>query len=140
LESKVSRLWFGNDEPNVTFHDSSLLSLNIGYDKKLLTADFDLSVGDPDGKDKQARERHRPGCLRVEGLEFWFMEPPTTPADKWMAYPWLTDDGPLSTCPTSAAKALRQRAAKKNFAWYFYFSDLNTVAYVAGDSVSFEWM
>jgi hypothetical protein len=130
----------GKDEPSGTFHDSSLLSLNVDYDKKLLSADFDLCVGDPEEKDQPTRERYRPGRLRIEGLEFWFMEPPTTPANKWMACPWLTDDGPLSTCPTSTAKALMQRAAGKHFAWYFYFSDLNTFAYVAGDRVSFEWI
>lgn len=130
----------GNDEPSGTFHDSRLLSLTVDYDKKLLSADFDLCVGDPEGKDRLTRERYRPGRLRVEGLEFWFMESPTTPTDKWMPCPYLTDDGPLSTCPTPVAKALMQRAGKKHFAWYFYFSDLNTFAYVAGDGVSFEWI
>jgi hypothetical protein len=129
----------GKDEPNGTFHDSSLLSMSVDYDKKLLIADFDIFVGDPEGKDQQARERYRPGRLGIEGLGFWFMEVPTAPSDKWMACPWLTEDGPLSTCPTPAAKLLLQRATGKHFAWYFYFSDLNTFAYVAGDSVSFEW-
>jgi hypothetical protein len=129
----------GTDEPNGTFHDSRLKSLNINFDEKLLSADFDVSVGDPDGADEQAREQYRPGRLRVEGLEFWFMEPPTPPADEWMVCPWLADDGPLSACPTETAKALMQRAAGKNFAWYFYFADLNAFAYCAGDRVSFEW-
>ena len=61
----------GTDEPSGTFHDSSLLSLNIDYDKKLLRADFDIYVGDPEGKDEQARKRYRPGCLRIEGLKDW---------------------------------------------------------------------
>jgi hypothetical protein len=129
----------GKDEPKGTFHDSSLLSVSVDYDKKLLTADFDICVGDPDRKDQPARERYSRGRLTVKGLGFWFMEAPTTPSDKWVACPWLTDDGPLNTCPTAAAKLLFQRAAGKDFAWYFYFSDLNTFAYVAGDSVSFEW-
>jgi hypothetical protein len=130
----------GTDEPCGTFHDSSLLSVNADYDKKLLIADFDICVGDPEGKDEKARERYRPGRLRIEGLEFWFMEPPTTTDDKWNSCPWVTDDGPLSSCPTASAKLLMQRAAGKHFAWYFYFSDLNTFAYVAGNRVSFEWI
>jgi hypothetical protein len=129
----------GKDEPNGTFHDSSLLSINVDYDRKMFIADFDMCVGDPEGKDQQARERYRPGRFRVEGFVFWFMEAPTTPSEKWFACPWLTDNGPISSCPTEASKLLLQRAAGHNFAWYFYFSDLNTFAYVAGDSVSFEW-
>lgn len=129
----------GKDEPDGTFHDSSLLSISVNYDEKILIADFDICVGNPEGKDQQAPERYRRGRIRIEGLAFWFIDAPTTPSDKWMACPWLTDDGPLSTCSAPAAKLLLQRAAGKHFAWYFYFSDLNTFAYIAGDSVSFAW-
>jgi hypothetical protein len=129
----------GADEPSGTFHDSRLKSLSINFHEKLLSADFDVCVGGPHGTDERAREQYRPGRLRVEGLQFWFMEPPTTTANEWTVYPWLTDDGPLSSCPTDAAKVLMQRAAGKQFAWYFYFADLNTFAYCAGDRVSFEW-
>jgi hypothetical protein len=80
----------GKDEPNGTFHDSSLLSINVDYDRKMFIADFDMCVGDPEGKDQQARERYRPGRFRVEGFVFWFMEAPTTPSEKWFACPWLT--------------------------------------------------
>ncbi len=141
MTTKIENLesFLGKDEPNATFHDSSLLSINIDYDKKLLIANFDIRVGNPEGKDHQTRERYRPGRLKIDGLAFWFMESPTTPSDKWLACPWLTADGPLSICSTSAAKVLLKRAAGKHFAWYFYFSDLNTFAYVAGDSVSFAW-
>jgi hypothetical protein len=130
----------GKEEPCGTFHDSSLLSVNVDYDKKILSAEFDLCCGDPKGKEPQTRERYRPGRLKIEGLEFWFMEPPTASASQWMACPWVTDDGPLSACPTSAAKALMQKAAGKRFAWYFFLGDLNAFAYVAGDRVSFEWI
>lgn len=130
----------GKDEPNGTFHDSSLLSISIDYDKKLLIANFDICVGNPEGKDRHTRERYRSGRLKIERLAFWFMEAPTTPSDKWLDCPWLTADGPLRTCSTPAAKLLLQRAAVTHFAWYFYFSDLNTFAYVAGDSVSFSWI
>ncbi|UPT73175.1 MAG: hypothetical protein M0D55_14945 [Elusimicrobiota bacterium] len=129
----------GENAPGATFHDSGLLSLSIDYDKNILIADFDLCAGDPDGKDRNERERYVPGRLRIEGLDFWFMEPPSAPADRWHACPWLTADGPLSECTTPGAKLLMPRAEGKGFAWYFYFSDLNTFAYVAGDRVSFEW-
>ena len=141
MTTKIDNLesLLGKDEPNGTFHDSSLLSISIDYDKKLLIANFDICIGNPEGKNQQALERYRPGSLKIDGLGFWFMDTPTTTSDKWLACPWLTADGPLSTCSTPAAKLLLQRAAGKHFAWYFYFSDLNTFAYVAGDSVSFAW-
>lgn len=129
----------GKDEPNGTFHDSSLLSVTVDYEKKLLTAEFDICVGNPEGKNVQELARYRRGRLRVEGMIFWFMDTPTAPDDKLMACPWITADGPLNTCSMPAAKLLLKRATGKHFAWHFYFGDLNTFAYVAGDGASFEW-
>lgn len=53
--------------------------------------------------------------------------------------PWLTADGPLAECPTEAGKALARSVGENGAAWYLYFNDLNTFAYLVGERQTFEW-
>ena len=46
----------GATEPFATFHDASLLILNINYEGRDLIAEFDICVGDPNDSDHIARE------------------------------------------------------------------------------------
>jgi hypothetical protein len=46
----------GATEPFATFHDASPLILNINYEGRDLSAEFDICVGDPNDSGHIARE------------------------------------------------------------------------------------
>ncbi len=130
----------GDGEPYAMFHDAKLLSLEIDYTKKSLTAEFRVCVGNPDAADPIAQERRRRGRIGVEGLRLFAMEPPDERPTTQVDFPWLTDDGLLRDCPTETAKWLVQSISRGEVAWYLYFSDLNAFAYIVGRRASFEWV
>ena len=125
----------GTAEPNGSFHDAILLSVLQDGRKRQLTLEFDLCVGNPNSNRKEERERRRRGRLKVDGLRFWILDSPMSKTDR----PFITDDGPLSECSSPTAKRLHGQVADGEIAWYLFFNDTNSFAYVAGKTASFEW-
>ncbi len=129
---------FDQQEPHATFHDASLLSVEVDYQTRELVALWSLFVGDSDASEERDRERQREGRLRLHGLLFWVVEPPNAPTSK-DGTPWLTADGPLSQCPTAVGKGLVQEMPSGAVGWYLFFSDWNGFAYCGAESARFEW-
>jgi hypothetical protein len=125
------------EEPFGTFHDAGLLSVEVDYRTRELTALWSLFVGDPDAP-KPARERQREGRLRLHGLLFWVVEPPSAPTSRDRT-PWLTANGPLYEAPTAVGRGLAQSVPPGAVGWYLFFSDWNAFAYCGAESAAFEW-
>jgi hypothetical protein len=126
-------------EPHATFHDATLDTIKIDYEAHELTAEFKLCVGNPNGKTKMERERHRSGMLKVSGLIFWALEPPDNKDTKEWGPLWLTGDGLIEEAPTETAKKLTSISKPETYGWYLYFSDINAFAYLASREAVFEW-
>lgn len=129
----------GTAEPFATFHDASLLILNIDYEGRSLIAEFDIWVGSPDGPDHTDRERRRRGRLCLASLILWACEPPRT-TETHDGPPWLTSDGLLEEAPTEEGKRLANTVGADEIAWYLYFCDLNAFAYCIAQEARFEWL
>ena len=95
----------GNAEPHASFHDASLLALNIDYLGRSLIADFDIWVGSPDADEHIARERRHRGRLYLSGLILWACNLPSV-AKIHEGAPWLTSDGLLAEAPTEEGNRL----------------------------------
>lgn len=128
--------FLGDEESSATFHDALLISLLINYEKRELTSEWALCVGDRDATQLSDRGRTRRGTLRLSGLSFWVVEPHHLLAE---SKPWLTSDGPLLDAGTDMAKELFNHVPLDASAWYLYFSDLNVFAYCCAESGSFTW-
>jgi hypothetical protein len=57
-------------------HDSQVSRIAIDYEKRKLTIDLDVWVGDMDSDAHELREAYRPAQLLIEGLVFAVLEPP----------------------------------------------------------------
>jgi hypothetical protein len=62
-----------NTLPN-GLHDSRICRIEIDYEKRKLTLDLDVSVGDTDSH--ELRDAYRPAQVLIEGLLFVVLEPP----------------------------------------------------------------
>jgi hypothetical protein len=122
------------------FTDADLRRVMIDYENDTCVTDWELCVGDPEGRDRAARERRRKGRLTFAQLLFWACEPPTMSPTEPAGELWLTSEGPLGEGPTDEAKRLADTIPADAEAWYLYFSDLNVYAYVAAGSARFEWL
>lgn len=129
----------GNAEPHASFHDASLLALNIDYLGRSLIAEFDIWVGNPDADEHIARERRHRGRLCLSGLILWACDPPSVTEIHGGA-PWLTSDGLLAEAPTEEGKRLASALGADGVAWYLYFNDLNAFAYCIAQDARFEWL
>ena len=58
------------------FHDSRLASIRIDYDRRELTLDIEVWIGDMNAEELASRETHRPAVLTLYGLEFCAIESP----------------------------------------------------------------
>jgi hypothetical protein len=113
--------FLGPEEVCATFHDASLVSLVVDFERKEL------------------RERRRRGRLRFTGLRFWVVDPPDQPLHG-SSLPWLTSDGPLLDARTEAATRLAKLLSPGVSGWYLFFSDWNAFAYLGAECGSFEWV
>jgi hypothetical protein len=129
--------FLGQEEPCATFHDALLISLSIDYERREVTTEWDICVGDPNASEVRDRERRRRGRLRFAGVVFWTVEPHDCLLDGTL--PWLTSDGPLSEAGTPTATDLSKRVPAGAASWYLYFSDLNAFAYCAAERGIFGW-
>lgn len=129
----------GATEPFATFHDASLLILNINYEGRDLIAEFDICVGDPNDSDHIARERRGRGRLCLASLILWACEPPRV-TKRCEGTPWLTSDGMLEEAPAEEGKRLAITVGDDEIAWYLYFNDLNAFAYCVAQEARFEWL
>lgn len=109
----------GGTEPFATFHDASLLTLNINYEKRDLIAEFDIWIGDPDASDHVAQKRRR-GRLCLGGVILWACEPPKV-TERCDGTPWLTSDGLLEEAPTAEGKRLAIAVGDDEIAWLSIF-------------------
>ena len=57
-------------------HDSRVSRIAIDYEKRELTIDLDVWVGEMDSDAHELREAYRPGQVLIEGLVFAVLEPP----------------------------------------------------------------
>jgi hypothetical protein len=57
-------------------HDAIVSRIAIDYEKRKLTMDVDVWVGDMDSNVHELREAYRPGHVLVDGLLFAVIEPP----------------------------------------------------------------
>jgi hypothetical protein len=126
-------------EPYATFHDAELCEMTIDYKTGTLAAEFELCVGNPDGKTDSERERHRKGILRVSGLVYWAIELPGDKGEGQSRPLWLTGDGLIAEASTKTVKELASTLPPETYGWYMYFSNLNAFAYLAAKEAVFEW-
>ena len=129
----------GQQEPSASFHDASLVSLQIAYKAATLIAEFSLFTNGPTDAGNRSHERRRPGRLRLGGLLHWSLEP-FAEGGPLKGPHWLASDGLLDTAPTKTGLAIAASLTEPCFAWYLYFSDLNTFAYCASHRADFEWL
>lgn len=122
------------DTPTATFHDSALLSWVVDYENQVLTANFNICIGDPDAKDQTTREAWRRGQLRIDGLRFWEIDGHQSSEPLW-----VNSDGLLNECETDRARSLMERVQEGDFAWYLFFQEENSFAFVAGKRAIFKW-
>jgi hypothetical protein len=125
------------EEPCATFHDALLISLHIDYERREVSTEWSICVGDPAESELENRERRRRGRLRLMGVVFWTVEPEGGLLDG--RPPWLTSDGPLSQAGTPTAHELSKRVPPEATSWYLYFSNWNAFAYCAAEGGTFEW-
>ena len=123
------------EEPCATFHDALLISLRIDYERREVTTEWNICVGDPAASPGNP-ERRRRGRLRLMGVVFWTVEPEGGLLDG--TPPWLTSDGPLSEAGTPTALELSKRVPPGATSWYLYFSNWNAFAYCAAEGGIFE--
>lgn len=139
VEMKLDDL-LGATEPHGTFHDAAMVDLHVDYRARTWRARFELCVGDPDARTKPDRERRRQGCVELQGLFFWALDPPAAGVPSRGSEPWLTSDGLLSEAPTETAARLAKQVPRQAVAWYLYFADLNAFGYCAAERASFRWL
>jgi hypothetical protein len=125
------------NEPFASFHDARLRKIQIDYLKREITAELELSVGNPDGDTNEERERCRNGLLKISGLIYWAIEPPES--NVTIGPLWLASDGLIEEANTETAKKLRTILQPDFFAWYLYFSDINAYAYLVAKEAEFKW-
>ncbi len=124
----------GPEEPNSTFHDADLVTVQINYSDRTAQAEFDLPVGTPvDGILPT-----RCGQLVLTGLFFWVVEPPKD-LEKFHTPPWLAADGLLHQAPTQMGKHLAKLVPPDAQAWFLYFTNWNAYIYCAASEASFHW-
>lgn len=127
-------------EPNATFHDADVHSINVDYQNTILVLQMSICVGDPNANTEVDREKRRLCEVTFEGLRYWTIGLPSPISHEIKGPLWMTSDGPLKNCPTDDAKGLIKANLPYDIQWYFYFSDLNTFAYIVATSVSFRWV
>jgi hypothetical protein len=52
---------------------------------------------------------------------------------------WIGDDGLLNDCTTDKAKSLTNFVKEGDVAWYLFFAEENSFAFVAGKRAIFKW-
>lgn len=126
----------GDDESFSSFHDASLLRVTVDYERGTWAGTFEVVVEGPGSAPSDERVRRRRCELELRGLKLWVVEPGLALGGGL----WLTADGALSESPTEAGRAFAQRVSSVPFAWFLYFSDTNTFAYLAGQEASCRWL
>ena len=131
---------FGTEEKYATFHDASLLALQVDYGTTTLTAEFDVCVGKPNADERADRERHRRGKLHVSGLILWALSPPSVLEPHPEGPLWLASHVLLKEAPTGGGKQLAKNLGDDLIAAYWFFNDLNSFAYCFAQGAKFEWL
>jgi len=126
-------------EPSASFHDAAINKITADYENKKLIIEFELCVGNPNEKTEIEMERCRKGHLSVSNLIFWSLElPGNNDKDRWAPL-WLTSDGLIDEVKTDMPKSLNIILEPDMYAWYFFFSNINSFGYLASREAEFKW-
>jgi len=126
-------------EPFASFHDATLSNIHIDYDQRTLSAEFELSVGNPDGTSQAERERTRRAHLNLSDLILWGIEAPDNrDVNNWGPL-WLVHDCIMEEATTEKGKELSITLGPDVYAWCMFFSDINAFGYCAAKEATFEW-
>jgi len=126
-------------EPFASFHDATLCKINVDYDSKTLSAEFEMCVGNPDGSNKDERERIRRGLLNLSGLVLWAIEPPHNKDQHSWGPLWLVHDCLMEEASTEQGKELSGTLGTDVYAWCMFFNDINAFGYCAAKEATFVW-
>lgn len=63
-------------ELQITFHDSLLREWSVDLPGRVATFALDVWIGDPDAKEEARRELRRSAVLRLDGVQYLFVDPP----------------------------------------------------------------
>lgn len=119
------------------FHDASLKKIHIDYIKREANLEIDVHIGTPEDK----KETYRTVSLKLDGLQFYVIEPPDPQYFlQGTKGHWIADSAPLESLESEKLpKKLIECLPKGAFIHYFFISDWNAFIYLAAMDASFEW-
>jgi hypothetical protein len=126
-------------EPFASFHDAALHKVQLDYDARVVSAEFELYVDNPEGKKDEEKERTRRGILTLEGLAVWAIDSPGNDDIKRWGPLRLTHDCLLEESSTETGTRLSSLLGTDMFAWCMFFSNTNSFGYCAAKEASFKW-
>jgi hypothetical protein len=120
------------------FHDSRLASIRIDYDRRELTLDIEVWIGEMDADDLASRETYRPAVLTLYGLEFCAIEPPD-PSSRHLGRELTIDTGDLKSLPPLATANLPVPVSDTAFTNWIFVSQWNAFIYVSANEARLDW-
>jgi hypothetical protein len=126
------------------FHDSALKSLTVDYERRTLTLDVSLKVGDPDGLREQ-RDDIRDAKIEVSGVVFFVIDPPSAGAGYDFDSPgelWIADGYEIRSIPefTKAIDTkLLSAVPREAFVQSFFVKNWNSYIHVGARHCALEW-
>jgi hypothetical protein len=128
----------GDSLPN-GFHDADIYSINIEYGKEEATFLIDVDLSSFEGP---VDIPHREGLLKLTGLLYCVIEPPTGSFSK----EYVSSPDKLSIASDSSDFSLLHSSPKLpeplpdgSFRHWFFITSHNSFIYVAAMDASFEW-
>jgi hypothetical protein len=117
------------------FHDAQFQRISIDYGERCVLIELDVWVGGMQYKDLAERNRMRKGRLRINGVQFCAIEPPT-PDSQFARDGSVQVDMFRADNPPAVTKSLPSDC----FLGAFFVNEWNSVIYLAGKSASLEWL
>ena len=122
-------------ELGITFHDALLREWSVNLLDRMATFVLDICVGDPDAENHVERELRRSAVLRLEGIQYIFVDPPDS------RYPYRKADSvQIDLCDPDPEVAGRYSTPERGFAARIFVSEWNAFIHLSAMNAGLTWI
>jgi hypothetical protein len=120
-------------ELEITFHDALLREWSVDVCGRIATFALDIWIGNPDAKEEALRELRRSAVLRLEGVQYIFIEPPDARYRE-------ADAVQIDLCNPDPEVAGRHPTPEGGFAARIFVSDWNAFIHLSAMNAGVTWV
>jgi hypothetical protein len=119
----------------ITFHDSLLREWSVDLSGRVATFALDVWIGDPDAKEEALRELRRSAVLRLDGVQYVFVDPPDA------RYPYRDPDAvQIDVCGPDPEVVYRYPTPDGGFAARVYVVAWNAFIHLSAMNAGLTWI